>query len=598
VIGVDKGNLETEASWPTDDASTQTESSPARNIIIMVDKSMDTASETEVSWNDDDTPYEPVQTKHNMKLDAWVKAMAYAMLISFMVIVPTVVITGKKYTQYKNIAPQAVLHNDGVEHNASSSVTPTTTPTSSRTFAPSLTLAQEGYFGYDPNFGYYDPNFGYNPNETSQCDGHELDSEGELMDVSAIFFSESTLGDPDSDPMDRTFEVEPSHTVLDNKGVIFNVETVDKPHREDLTKDILTSGEIKESVFKEATQFYLNKKEGEHVSAVSLPPNITVEVTSFTGGPLVYAGGQGFLASCMMAFAQHLPLRLAPDHLWAVISQGFAHHVDRHAVDLRYQFVDHEGKMEIRIREDSLAVQSLAMQWEQLIFPKFSQAISENLNNQEVYETLSGRFSTTTATTQAASQIVLMATLKNFFEYSLVTACGIPKIRLDGSREDWVDLRDRAAKLAQWMMPGHTHGEVWIKDIVVPILDQFIDAYDGKVNYCFWQTMVKFRRTGSGSGSFDFLSGWLPTLFPYLSKDGGKTEPNPYLRTWQESVSSLQMGAQPNEIPSQLASVPVKWEFFGGVSNLHFHSGFRGVTQEPDGTLSPVIGWYVTGDPK
>ena len=104
-------------------------------------------------------------------------------------------------------------------------------------------------------------------------------------------------------------------------------------------------------------------------------------------------------------------------------------------------------------------------QWEQLVLPKFSQAISENMNNTDAYDTLVGEFSTTTPTSQAVSEIVLMAAMKNFFEYTLMTACGIPKIRLEGTRGDWVSLRDRTARLAQWMMPGHSHGELWIEDI-------------------------------------------------------------------------------------------------------------------------------------
>eukprot|EP00797_Seminavis_robusta_P000313 Sro101_g051640.2 (184) ;mRNA; f:63006-63557 len=179
----------------------------------------------------------------------------------------------------------------------------------------------------------------------------------------------------------------------------------------------------------------------------------------------------------------------------------------------------------------------------------------------------------------------------------MVTACGIPQVRLEGTRDDWVALRENAAKLAKWMMPNHPQGELWINDIVLPILDELVKSYDGNVNYCFWQTMVKFRTTGVGSGTYEFLSGWLATLFPYLSQKPGKMEPNPHLRGWEESASALLEGPKPSHIPSQLSSVPVNWEYLGQLLPLHFHAGFRGVTQEDDGTLSPVMGWYVTNDP-
>ena len=64
---------------------------------------------------------------------------------------------------------------------------------------------------------------------------------------------------------------------------------------------------------------------------------------------LVYAGGQGFLVAALTAFAQHLPLRLSPDDIWAVIINGFARHVNDHAEELRHNFVSHQGKEKIRI---------------------------------------------------------------------------------------------------------------------------------------------------------------------------------------------------------------------------------------------------------
>lgn len=437
--------------------------------------------------------------------------------------------------------------------------------------------------------------FEYKAEDNEQCPGHL--TEGDFPEVSRMYFSNMVLGDRYWSVEDRTFDVEPSHTVsASGDAVEFNVETVNEALAEDLNKPILTKDQILIKVNTEAGQFYTNMTDRMFAPP---PPNVTMEVTSTVDEPLVYAGSQGFLACCMMAFAQHLPLALSADHLWTVIAQGFAQHVNQHAEELRAKFVAHEGKKEIRVREDSMVQgESSAEMWEELIFPKISEAIELKMNNSEAYETLAGRFfSTTTPTAQAASEIVLMTAMSQYFEYTMVTACGIPRIRLEGTRDDWVALRDRAQKLGLWMMPGHTHGELWIQGIVVPILNEFIDAYDGKINYCFWQTMVKFRASGNGSGSFDFLSGWLPTLFPYLNKEG-TIEPNPFLRSWQESASALHQGPAPKDIPGQLSSVPVKWEYFQVEFPLHFHAGFRGVTQEEDGTLAPVLGWFVTNDPE
>ena len=551
------------------------------DIVMDNEKGSDSASETEASHSlpvtaeeDTATPVgnhqgssSPSPRKHYYLLCIGLGLVA----ILAAVVVPSVVLAAQKSNSNSSSssskAVSSTSSSDGRENDLSSS--------SLATSASSDTYDVE-----------------YTPEDNDQCLGHQTD--GEFYEVSSIYFLDSLWGDQNQIEA-RTFDVDPSHTVLeDGMGVVFNVETVDPATEEDINKYILTNAEVTEQIMLEASRFY-----EDHAAEAS---NVTLEVVSNNDDvdlPLVFAGSQGFLAACMMSFAQHLPLALSAPQLWAVITQGFARHVDQHAESLRHLFVDHDGKKEIRIREDSLTLSSVTpQQWEQLVLPKFSQAISENMNNTDAYDTLVGEFSTTTPTSQAVSEIVLMAAMKNFFEYTLMTACGIPKIRLEGTRGDWVSLRDRTARLAQWMMPGHSHGELWIEDIVVPILDQFIDAYDGNVNFCFWQTMIKFRRTGQGSGSYDFLSGWLPTLFPYLSKAGGRVEPNPFLRKWEESATSLQLGPQPNEIPQQLSSVPVRWEYFAEVFPLHFHAGFRGVTQEADGTLAPALGWYVTHDPK
>lgn len=60
---------------------------------------------------------------------------------------------------------------------------------------------------------------------------------------------------------------------------------------------------------------------------------------------LVYSGGSGFFVAALMAFAQHLPLQLSPDHIWSLIMYAFAKHVDTNAEALRSNFVAHQGKI-------------------------------------------------------------------------------------------------------------------------------------------------------------------------------------------------------------------------------------------------------------
>merc|ERR1712086_585368 len=168
------------------------------------------------------------------------------------------------------------------------------------------------------------------------------------------------------------------------------------------------------------------------------------------------------------------------------------------------------------------------------------------------------------------------------------TCCGIPSISLLGELSDWVSLRERAEALGSLMTADFATN--WLTHLL-PVLDQFVAAYEGKVNHGFWQSIVKLRDTGGGSGSYSFISGWIQILYPYLSSG----RENSRLRPWNEMYFT---GPEPEEIPAIMSSAPVDWEYYGVTHNLHFHSGFTGFTQDPaDGTLSPLIGWYVTHNP-
>lgn len=361
------------------------------------------------------------------------------------------------------------------------------------------------------------------------------------------------LGNPRQESS-RTFDVTPMHVVQDDTSVLFAVETVPDALPEHAKQPVLDYEQIISARQRESAEFYV----GSSLSSEPAPQDILVEAMSIPDEKLIYAGGHGFLAACMMAFAQHLPLSLSPDDLWIVITNGFARHVQMHAEELRDTFVDFEGQETIRIREDSLIKSdftgfgSSPLLWEQRVFPKFAEAVASHTDRVDprIVETLVGDFTSSTSATRAASVIALMSAMSKYFNFELETSCGIPQVRLEGTREDWIDLRERTQRLAEWMIvpsPDNDEQPQWIPDVVIPILDEFVKSYDGHVNHCFWQNMVKFRKTGDDSGSYRFLSGWLPTLFPYLMMGGDELKPNPDLRHWIETTRGDLRGPKPTE---------------------------------------------------
>merc|ERR1711939_770663 len=394
----------------------------------------------------------------------------------------------------------------------------------------------------------------------------------------------------------RTFKVVPNHEQLPQGGVRFSVEEVSPPDKDDLHKPVLAPDTLRKRRVNEAKAYY-KSEENDHFGYQDedfTPIRLEAESTAPEG--LVYVGSDAFLTTCLTAFARHLPLALTPDHLWSLISYGFAKHVDQNAEALRHHFVQHEGKKRLLVRVDHFSMSggvkgagTPAELWERDVFPDFSSQIREHIGP-TVHDAIAGSFSTSDNVAKAAHEIVLMSAMKNYFSYGMMTCCGIPQISLMGSREDWVALRTRAEQLSALGEGAGCSLTKWMA-CLLPVLDEFIAAYDGHVNYGFWQSMVKLRDTGGGSGSYSFISGWIQILYPYLAS--GRVNGN--MRPWQEMYFA---GPQLDEFPPISSAAPVDWEYYGVTHNMHFHAGFAGMVQDPaSGEVSPALGWHVSHDP-
>ena len=44
----------------------------------------------------------------------------------------------------------------------------------------------------------------------------------------------------------------------------------------------------------------------------------------------------------------------------------------------------------------------------------------------------------------------MMSTFKAYFEYQMTLICGIPRLTLEGTREDWAEIASRTDKLASF----------------------------------------------------------------------------------------------------------------------------------------------------
>jgi hypothetical protein len=294
------------------------------------------------------------------------------------------------------------------------------------------------------------------------------------------------------------------------------------------------------------------------------------------------------------AFSQHRPLKLSPDSIWLVIEQGFAHHVAENAETLRPRLVRHQGS-----RELTTILPELSLRAFEFAISNISQQIRA-ATDPVLHETLICDFSTSTPAVRTASEVVLMDCYSSYFEYAMMCVCGIPRIRLLGSQDDWQRIRARVEMLA-------TFGLEWWVARLRPILDELIGTAAGNIDLKFWQAIYKPKQ----AYGTQTVTGWVADLFPYLNDALGRCRNHVFRyerRDWAIPVESgvktgimfddpgAEKGVAPKLFPSGLSSVRVNLKFpTGQESDIDLVAGFIAVEEDPeDLALSPVISWSAT----
>lgn len=275
------------------------------------------------------------------------------------------------------------------------------------------------------------------------------------------------------------------------------------------------------------------------------------------------------------AFNSHCPLVLTPDSVWLTILVGLTHHIDTDPEGLRHHFVAHEGKKELEVEIDSPSIPNVPKSvWEAGI-RKFSELLQENLNPKR-YELIVSNFSTTTETDRLSSQVSLMGAMKNYFEYKMYLCCGLTKVTVLGTPEDWSDIINRTTVLSEF-------GLSWWTDKLIPVLQQFKNACEGEPDIEFWKRA--YIRHGKGSGGQSDVTGWVNTFFPYIAGKGSMLQNS--CVEWENDKLS---GVDTDDFPFGLVCAPVEIDDHGTKHQSKFYGGLVGVSMTEDFVVKPESG--------
>ena len=149
----------------------------------------------------------------------------------------------------------------------------------------------------------------------------------------------------------------------------------------------------------------------------------------------------GLVLAAVWAFKGHHPLELTPDAIFSTIMAGVSARVNADPERFRGRFVAHEGKMTLRVDDDSLVMGpgSWDNDWERPV-ARLGELVMKNLSSENACRVLATRFSTTGAAQAAAHTMTFMDVVKAFFSYQMCFICGIPHIDIAGCKQDWEHL--------------------------------------------------------------------------------------------------------------------------------------------------------------
>lgn len=155
---------------------------------------------------------------------------------------------------------------------------------------------------------------------------------------------------------------------------------------------------------------------------------------------------------------------------------------------------------------------------------------------------------------------------------------------MTGTPEDWKEVLAKTQKLGNY-------GLRWWTKKLIPILEEFVDASEGKPDYKFWQDMVRTRKPGEVRGAgctrrskkpteFD---GWFLNFFPFDEKGRTPSKVDMYHQMLPEVVRAEFLYKIVNAEGEVLSEQP-----------MEMVAGFVGYEEDKETyALTPVIGWMI-----
>ncbi|XP_066927488.1 uncharacterized protein [Clytia hemisphaerica] len=121
---------------------------------------------------------------------------------------------------------------------------------------------------------------------------------------------------------------------------------------------------------------------------------------------------------------------------------------------------------------------------------------------------MTASFSTSTPVTKIASQINIMSSLQEYFEFTCELMCGIKGVEMTGNKEEWKSLITKIDKLTELLSPLEDVLKLsgWLKD-VRGVYEKLLVTFEATPDKNWWSKIIS--KVPYGSGGQERYEGWI-----------------------------------------------------------------------------------------
>ena len=175
--------------------------------------------------------------------------------------------------------------------------------------------------------------------------------------------------------------------------------------------------------------------------------------------------------------------------------------IDREAnhPNVRSFFVNHEGKKRLVVDAGPSIYHTDYNQF----FGEMSRQIRANINKPLYTKAMESDFSSSTPEHKIVSNIMLMYSFKEYFDYVSNLFCGIPGVIMMGKEIDWENMITKLETVESILQPIEEQLKLakWFKSSK-RVLKELLNTFRGNPNQDWWLRIMTMKyRGGSGGGN-------------------------------------------------------------------------------------------------